>query len=196
MLGTGEDSQDANPQSCSVPPWEVDDRRSRLVVLLSGQNMKSLTVDYYCGQRVWRVPCFLHSKDLFYRFRKRVGGLQPLQATKLFVPSQLFCGKQRSFLISIQFLYNIELVLVLTVAEILLIGRYAIKYQCKLCSVTSVFLSIMYHYRDIVFRFRLCREVFNVHTVNLSFICSALPTTNAYGLLLPDYAIFRSLCYK
>jgi hypothetical protein len=31
MLGTGEDSQGANPQSCSVPPWEVDDRRSRLI---------------------------------------------------------------------------------------------------------------------------------------------------------------------
>ena len=196
MLGTGEDSQGANPQSCSVPPWEVDDRRSRLIVLLSGYNMKSLTVDYYCGQRVWRVPCFLHSKDLFCRFRKRVGGLQPLQATTLFVPSQLFCGSQRSFPISIQFLYNIELVLVLTIAEILLTGRYAIKYQCKLCSVTSFFLSIMYHYRDLLFGFRLWTEFFNVHTVNLSFICSAFPATNAYGLLLPDYAIFQSLCYK
>jgi len=65
----------------------------------------------------------------------------------------------------------------LTIAEILLTGRYAIKYQCKLCSVTSFFLSIMYHYRDLLFGFRLWTEVFNVHTVNLSFICSAFPAT-------------------
>jgi len=41
---------------------------------MSGYNVESLTVAY-SGYHVWRVPCFLHAKDLFCRFRKRLGPL-------------------------------------------------------------------------------------------------------------------------
>ena len=69
-LGTGEDSQGTNPQSCSTPLlWRIEGDHS--MGGISGFNTKRLTLDH-SGSRVWRVPCSLHTKDSFCRFRKSV----------------------------------------------------------------------------------------------------------------------------
>ena len=47
---------------------------------LSSHNTESLTVDH-CRKRPLKVLCFLNVKDIFHRFRKRIGTLQPLHSS-------------------------------------------------------------------------------------------------------------------
>ena len=75
-------------------------------------------------------PCMQH--DLYCRFCLRAGALQPLKETTLFVRTQISMlsvgvttlnREHISSLISTQFLYNNEFVLVLNIAQIPLEGR-------------------------------------------------------------------------
>ena len=90
LLGIGERYQGSNPQTLLNASLGVADRGNPLEKRGGGSryNTESLTVDH-SEQRVWRVPCVLHAKNIYCKFRERVGVFSPLEKTKLFVPTQL-----------------------------------------------------------------------------------------------------------